>query len=194
MADIKIYSLAFVSRCFPWWLHAGGPSVTKRNTIGLSRLADIVLGKAIDKTMQVSDWERRPLSSQQLRYAAVDAHAALEIWRRLGTVYPAYASHEGLALHAFAWEAWRQAGPAERPKPGHQRRDPSPPAPPPGRTEAGTVAGGGGGSTSRSAVPVPAESAPAGAPPSASMQSRWLASCRKLRCIPHRAFLHGFRC
>lgn len=36
---------------------------------GLSLLVNRTLGKKLDKTFQVSDWERRPLSGQQLRYA-----------------------------------------------------------------------------------------------------------------------------
>ena len=36
---------------------------------GLSMLVNRTLGKSLDKTFQVSDWERRPLQEQQLYYA-----------------------------------------------------------------------------------------------------------------------------
>lgn len=36
---------------------------------GLSLLVNKTLGKRLDKTFQVSDWERRPLEKQQLHYA-----------------------------------------------------------------------------------------------------------------------------
>lgn len=36
---------------------------------GLSELAFLCLGQALDKTYQISDWERRPLSEDQLIYA-----------------------------------------------------------------------------------------------------------------------------
>ena len=36
---------------------------------GLSELAFLCLGQPLDKTYQLSDWERRPLSEDQLIYA-----------------------------------------------------------------------------------------------------------------------------
>ena len=36
---------------------------------GLSMLVNRTLGKSLDKTFQVSDWERRPLQQEQLYYA-----------------------------------------------------------------------------------------------------------------------------
>lgn len=38
-----------------------------------------MLGKPLDKSMQVSDWEARPLTERQIRYAALDAHAVLAL-------------------------------------------------------------------------------------------------------------------
>lgn len=43
---------------------AGGPR-------GLSLLVQQVLGKPLDKTQQLSNWDRRPLSEEQLIYAGV---------------------------------------------------------------------------------------------------------------------------
>ena len=36
---------------------------------GLSELVFLCLGMSLDKTYQLSDWERRPLSEEQLLYA-----------------------------------------------------------------------------------------------------------------------------
>lgn len=36
---------------------------------GLSELVFLCLGMPLDKTYQISDWERRPLSEDQLTYA-----------------------------------------------------------------------------------------------------------------------------
>ena len=50
---------------------------------GLAGAARVALGKPLDKRPRMSDWERRPLSALQRRYAANDAHAALRIWHFL---------------------------------------------------------------------------------------------------------------
>ena len=50
---------------------------------GLAGAARVALGKPLDKRPRMSDWERRPLSDVQRRYAANDAHAALRIWHVL---------------------------------------------------------------------------------------------------------------
>ncbi|CAI5465460.1 unnamed protein product [Closterium sp. Yama58-4] len=50
---------------------------------GLSALAQVLLGAPLDKELQCSDWEQRPLSRHQLHYAAADAlcliHMALAL-------------------------------------------------------------------------------------------------------------------
>eukprot|EP00850_Spirogloea_muscicola_P004388 SM000019S04932 [mRNA] locus=s19:64261:71420:- [translate_table: standard] len=50
---------------------------------GLSQLATRTLGLPLDKRVRMSDWEQRPLSEQQIRYAAMDAVCLLPIFVRL---------------------------------------------------------------------------------------------------------------
>lgn len=45
----------------------------------LTHVAKSLLGRPLDKTQQCSNWERRPLSSAQSHYAALDAHVLLSI-------------------------------------------------------------------------------------------------------------------
>ncbi len=46
---------------------------------GLSGLAALHLGALLDKALQCSGWEARPLSGAQLRYAAADAVCLLHL-------------------------------------------------------------------------------------------------------------------
>ncbi|KAM8995754.1 exonuclease mut-7 homolog isoform 1-T1 [Ara ararauna] len=50
---------------------------------GLSLLVQYVLGKPLDKTEQLSNWEKRPLREEQILYAAADAYCLLEIYEKL---------------------------------------------------------------------------------------------------------------
>lgn len=50
---------------------------------GLRKMAAIVLGIQISKAQQVSNWEREKLTDAQLIYAATDAWACHEIYRKL---------------------------------------------------------------------------------------------------------------
>ena len=49
----------------------------------LKKLAAIVMDIRISKSQQLSDWEAEVLSEAQIRYAATDAWACLEIYRTL---------------------------------------------------------------------------------------------------------------
>ncbi|NXQ56923.1 MUT7 Exonuclease, partial [Anthoscopus minutus] len=55
----------------------------RRPEKGLSLLVQHVLGKPLDKTEQLSNWEKRPLREEQILYAASDAYCLLEIYERL---------------------------------------------------------------------------------------------------------------
>ena len=55
------------------------------NPVGLSHVVHKLLGKPLDKSMQVSNWEARPLSVWQTKYAAQDAHVLLLLYRYLVT-------------------------------------------------------------------------------------------------------------
>ncbi|XP_072489219.1 exonuclease mut-7 homolog isoform X2 [Notamacropus eugenii] len=50
---------------------------------GLSLLVQNLLGKPLDKTEQLSNWEKRPLREEQIVYAASDAYCLLEVYEVL---------------------------------------------------------------------------------------------------------------
>ncbi|XP_034403080.1 exonuclease mut-7 homolog isoform X2 [Cyclopterus lumpus] len=56
---------------------------------GLSLLVQQVLGRPLDKTEQMSHWEKRPLRISQIRYAVADAYCLLDVYSALSS-NPAY--------------------------------------------------------------------------------------------------------
>jgi ribonuclease D len=81
--------------------------------IGYARLAGTLVGASIDKDAQWTDWDRRPLSARQLRYAVADvAHlpAIHELLvARLGARVP-WVLAESAAMVEEAWAAAQLAG------------------------------------------------------------------------------------
>ncbi|XP_053764577.1 exonuclease mut-7 homolog isoform X1 [Panthera pardus] len=68
-----------------------------RGLRGLSLLVQQVLGKPLDKTQQLSNWDRRPLSEGQLVYAAADAYCLLEVHQALSREPASFSLSEDLA-------------------------------------------------------------------------------------------------
>merc|ERR1712048_67923 len=58
------------------------------SNMGLSALVRTILGVEIDKTMQCSDWEERPLKPLQYKYAAIDVHSLCCLFDRLVAISP----------------------------------------------------------------------------------------------------------
>ena len=50
----------------------------------LSTVLYYTCGKKLNKNMQLSNWECRPLLPEQIAYAANDVYCLLEIWDKLG--------------------------------------------------------------------------------------------------------------
>lgn len=90
-------------------------SYRKRSmSVGLSALTEAMVGKPLDKTMQMSNWERRPLSTLQLNYAALDAHASVLIFRGFGEMHHAFSTHQGLVSGGYAFN-WTFSAPGVQP-------------------------------------------------------------------------------
>ena len=53
------------------------------DSVGYERLVENITGKTVDKSMQVTDWEKRPLNARQIRYALGDVTHLREIYSRL---------------------------------------------------------------------------------------------------------------
>lgn len=52
-------------------------------SFSLASVAEHLFGFTLDKSFQQSDWRRRPLSREQLEYAALDAVVALRVYQEL---------------------------------------------------------------------------------------------------------------
>ncbi len=60
--------------------------------VGLSAVSKELLGKPLDKSMQMSNWEERPLSARQQQYAAL-----VSSWKDCCT--PSCTQHYGKGIH-----------------------------------------------------------------------------------------------
>ncbi|CAK8570185.1 unnamed protein product [Lathyrus sativus] len=67
-----------------------GRSVSKQNK-SLSTICGEMLGISLSKELQCSDWSQRPLTEEQMTYAAMDAHCLLGIFK----VFQAKVAEEG---------------------------------------------------------------------------------------------------
>mmetsp|Transcript_38266 Transcript_38266/g.123087 ORF Transcript_38266/g.123087 Transcript_38266/m.123087 type:complete len:742 (+) Transcript_38266:2-2227(+) len=68
--------------------------------MGLTSVVELALGLDLDKSLQVSDWDRRPLTRAQMAYAALDASILLRLHAVLGA-----AALEGTAAPSSASSA-----------------------------------------------------------------------------------------
>lgn len=62
------------------WLQGKGRKMLIQQTKSLSSICEEVLGVRLSKDLQCSDWEQRPLTEDQITYAAADAHCLLAIF------------------------------------------------------------------------------------------------------------------
>lgn len=58
-------------------------------SLALTNIADLYLGKPLDKRLRMSDWAKRPLSPAQMRYAALDALVLVRILDKMRETQPA---------------------------------------------------------------------------------------------------------
>jgi hypothetical protein len=58
------------------------PMSTKKSgqPVSLRAMCEATLNRPLNKSLQTSDWERRPLTRRQLHYAALDAYVSLLIY------------------------------------------------------------------------------------------------------------------
>jgi hypothetical protein len=59
------------------------PGSKSSNNLSLSDACLLILGKELNKDQCMSNWDYRPLSKEQLIYAALDAHCLLAVFDRL---------------------------------------------------------------------------------------------------------------
>ena len=55
----------------------------RKDLKGLSKCVFLLFGKPLDKSEQFSDWSRRPLREEQVKYAALDAFCLIDIFEEL---------------------------------------------------------------------------------------------------------------
>ncbi|XP_041580211.1 exonuclease mut-7 homolog isoform X8 [Vulpes lagopus] len=86
-----------------------------RGLRGLSLLVQQVLGRPLDKAQQLSNWDRRPLSEEQLVYAAADAYCLLEVYQTLCREPASFSLSEDLVKSLRPGHSER-SGPQELPR------------------------------------------------------------------------------
>ena len=66
-----------------------------RNGHTLAKVYERELGASLDKSQQRSNWSRRPLDSEQLQYAALDAEVLLTLHHRFIALQSVASSEAG---------------------------------------------------------------------------------------------------
>jgi hypothetical protein len=62
---------------------SAGDGQTSYKRLGLSSVCRLILGKAVDKSEQTSDWGTRPLTQDQMYYAAADVTCLVDIYNAI---------------------------------------------------------------------------------------------------------------
>lgn len=62
------------------------PEDLQDKCIGLSAITKLCFNKNLDKSLAISNWTVRPLRDEQLRYAALDAYVALDIFHTISDI------------------------------------------------------------------------------------------------------------
>ena len=92
----------------------------------LASVSEHLLGLPLDKSLQRSNWRRRPLTRAQLEYAAADARICLLVYDELSRILETQGKLEA-ALRESALEPREPAGESESKAPRRRRAAPKPP-------------------------------------------------------------------
>ncbi|KAL4298109.1 hypothetical protein GQ457_12G006700 [Hibiscus cannabinus] len=76
----KVEPYMDITNLYKFLQHKEGSKVSK-NTKSLSAICEEILGLHLSKELQCSDWSERPLTEEQIRYAATDSHCLLGIFK-----------------------------------------------------------------------------------------------------------------
>ena len=94
-------------------------SLTGSTPSGLSLLVKECLGKPLDKTLQMSDWDRRPLLTEQVKYAGVVKRFSIHILQQKLKVFLHFQCSlnwfSTLCIEANAhYQVWNEPNPVQR--------------------------------------------------------------------------------
>ncbi|XWS38012.1 hypothetical protein CRYUN_Cryun19dG0094200 [Craigia yunnanensis] len=76
----KVEPYLDITNIYKFLQHKQGKKVSK-DSKSLSAICEEVLGISLSKELQCSDWSYRPLTEEQIRYAATDAHCLLGVFK-----------------------------------------------------------------------------------------------------------------